>query len=465
MGEERLLHMKTIAYLLNGILLTTPLTLSAQDLLPDPTFELATSMVGQGFTTMAVQVDGSILAGGLLSSYDGSLRSGLIRLMPNGQLDPSFAPEFFPSQVELGAFVSAISIQPDGEILVGGEFGMVNSVPRFGLARLLPNGNTDQTFSTLLEGNFFAVGTTPNENVFAGGALFNAPTNVVAMDQNGSIVSTPLPNSASLECIHTQPDGKILLGFSGTPHMARLEQDGTLDVSFQSTLGSSTLAVYDIALLQDGRMMIIGNFDTVDGVWRKNIARLMNDGSLDTTFDPGAGFNNLTVSLDTLPGGDLLVASYSSTYDGIDLNGGIGSLVRLNDDGGLDTSYESEGVWEVLVQPDGKVLIAGAESMHFGDLYAHGVMRLAPDLSTSISESPQPELRIWPNPASDAVNMHRADDGEFAYILTDVLGQEVGSGSGCGRQLIIPLDHINAGTYLLRFADERGLQVQRIVKK
>ncbi len=132
MGEERLLHMKTIAYLLNGILLTTPLTLSAQDLLPDPTFELATSMVGQGFTTMAVQVDGSILAGGLLSSYDGSLRSGLIRLMPNGQLDPSFAPEFFPSQVELGAFVSAISIQPDGEILVGGEFGMVNSVPRFG---------------------------------------------------------------------------------------------------------------------------------------------------------------------------------------------------------------------------------------------------------------------------------------------------------------------------------------------
>ena len=458
--------MKAISLLLKAMLCAAPLSLIAQGLMLDPTFHVASSMDGQWITTLEVDVNGKIVAGGLLSSYDGNARSSLMRLMPDGQIDPSFTPELLPTQVGLEALVSATSIQPDGNILVAGQFGLVNGEPRFGLARLLPNGDTDLSFSSILEGNFFAVGTAPNDNVFTGGAIFNANTGLYVMGPNGSILNTPVLNSSAVECIHTQPDGKVLVGFSGPPHLVRLEQDGSVDASFEVNMGSSTLAVYDIALLHDGRITIIGNFDTVDGVSRNNIARLMSNGSLDTTFDPGAGFNNRPLSLDTLPGGDLLVVSFSSTYDGINLNGASsGNLVRLNDAGDLDSSYVSDGMSEVLVQPDGKVLIGGMDLMHFGATYAHGMMRLAPDMSTFIGESRQPELRLWPNPAKEALHLQRGTDGAFAYTFTDVLGRKVGDGNGAGREGRIPLDRISTGTYLLCLTDERGMEIRQFVKE
>ena len=61
-----------------------------------------------------------------------------------------------------------------------------------------------------------------------------------------------------------------------------------------------------------------------------------------------------------LPDGGLLVATAGNTYDGMPLNG---DLVQLHPDGQLDTSYHATNLQEIHVLADGRVLIAGIESV------------------------------------------------------------------------------------------------------
>jgi uncharacterized delta-60 repeat protein len=83
--------------------------------------------------SLAVQQDGKILIGGGFSIVDGFERAGFARLNANGSLDEDFAPVlFFPES----RVVSAIEVQEDGQILIGGSFTEVNGLSRIGLARL-----------------------------------------------------------------------------------------------------------------------------------------------------------------------------------------------------------------------------------------------------------------------------------------------------------------------------------------
>jgi len=77
--------------------------------------------------------------------------------------------------------------------------------------------------------------------------------------------------------------------------IARLNANGTLDNAFQSALSGSGNAVYSMAVQSDGKVVIGGNFMTIGGMSRNNIARLNPDGSLDTGFQNG--LSALTVLL------------------------------------------------------------------------------------------------------------------------------------------------------------------------
>ena len=89
-----------------------------------------------------------------------------------------------------------------------------------------------------------------------------------------------------------QENGKLLLsGLMGTLNgeefsgVARLNEDGTTDPSFKcQTANSFSGRVMDMAVQKDGRIVVCGFFDSVNGVKREHIARLNPDGSLDETF-------------------------------------------------------------------------------------------------------------------------------------------------------------------------------------
>ncbi len=147
--------------------------------------------------------------------------------------------------------------------------------------------------------------------------------------------------------VAVQPDGKILVGgrfgmLSGQfrSYLGRLHPDGTLDTAFNPTTGGW---VGCVAVQPDGKI-VVGNSYRFQG---STLYRLNEDGSPDSTFTCNLAYNSVN-ALAVQPDGKLLVA-------------GSGSLVRLNTNGSVETTFNSGGatVSGLAVQPDGKVLIGG----------------------------------------------------------------------------------------------------------
>jgi uncharacterized delta-60 repeat protein len=156
--------------------------------------------------------------------------------------------------------------------------------------------------------------------------------------------------------------------------------------SFNSTPGANNV-VSGVALQDDGRPVIVGDFTAYNGIARNRIARLNADGSLDETFNPGSGANaavgpiviyNANVgSLTNL--GKILIGGNFTSFNGIPRR----RLVRLNADGSIDTTFNvgngaNGPVRSIALQSDGKVVVAGDFTL-FNDLTVNGVMRLNED--------------------------------------------------------------------------------------
>lgn len=227
---------------------------------------------------LAQQPDGKLLIGGNFVEYGGAARNHVARLHPDGTLDTTFDPG-------LGAndHVGAIAVQPDGKILIAGNFTQVAGQPRHGIARLNIDGTLDATF---------------NPGTGADGA---APNDVLAL--------------------LVQPDGRIVIAgafatFNDQPRncLARLLSDGSLDPDFSATAGTDQY-IYALALQTDGKIFLGGYFATFDGQPSPNLARLNSDGTLDTTFQVAAGPSNGIVSLTLLPDGQLLAGGNASVVD------------------------------------------------------------------------------------------------------------------------------------------------------
>jgi uncharacterized delta-60 repeat protein len=89
------------------------------------------------FFSQVVQTDGEIVAGG----YDSSYRAKILRFKPDGTIDASFAPPNFDGQV------TKLLLQPDGKIVVGGQFASYYGAPGDTIFRLNSDGSVDSTFN------------------------------------------------------------------------------------------------------------------------------------------------------------------------------------------------------------------------------------------------------------------------------------------------------------------------------
>ena len=188
-----------------------------------------------------------------------------------------------------------------------------------------------------------------NKTVFSGdfraynGTLRNR---IARMNADGSLDTGFMasPNSGAndtISCVALQPDGKVLIGgvftsFNSTNrfHIARLNSDGTLDASFSTGLGANG-SVWALALQTDGKVLIGGNFTSVNSTNRNNIARLNSDGSLDTGFSgrPNGTVNAIALQAD----GKVVLGGQFTSLD----NTNYSHIARLNVDGSLDTSFNA----------------------------------------------------------------------------------------------------------------------------
>lgn len=172
--------------------------------------------------------------------------------------------------------------------------------------------------------------------------------------------------------------------------IARVLSDGSADPSFDPGTGIGGIQnaqVYAVAVQPDGRILIGGHFTTVSGEPRSRIARLLSDGSIDPTFDPGAGANALVRSIVPLPDGRIIIVGAFSLFDGV----ACGYIARLNADGTLDTSFNA-GVGTNgpintgLLTPAGVVL--GGNFTEYNGVPCNYVSRIAQDGSLDPSFLP-----------------------------------------------------------------------------
>src|SRR5204863_715331 len=101
------------------------------------------------------------------------------------------------------------------------------------------------------------------------------------------------------------------------------------------TGGGDVPRVMDFARQPDGKVIVGGNFTTVNGVARNCVARLLADGSLDTTFNPGTGANDVVVAVLLQPDGKVVIGGYFTTINGTTKR----MLARLNADGSVDGTF------------------------------------------------------------------------------------------------------------------------------
>jgi len=133
---------------------------------------------------------------------------------------------------------------------------------------------------------------------------------------------------------NSQPDGKILSSreittYSGVTRnsILRLNSNGTLDTTFGSTSGfTGTKTVNDMILQSDGKILCGGEFTGYSGASSNNIIRLNNDGTIDTTFNVGTGFNGAVKTLARQSTENIIVGGAFTTYNGV---GTFNKIIRL----------------------------------------------------------------------------------------------------------------------------------------
>ncbi len=193
-------------------------------------------------------------------------------------------------------------------------------------------------------------------------------------------------------------NGKLIIGGAfdnvngiSSPLIARLNADGTLDESFTSLFAKNGGSVSDIELLPDGKIILGGSFEKYDGKTRKNVLRLNADGSLDDSFDAGSGIEGTYTNLNVVKAqtdGKILAGGNYTSFSG----SSQGGIVRFNTDGSLDTEFNPGGsgalptppiyagaVYDILVQDDGKIMVAGDFTRYNDNGLAKYLIRLTED--------------------------------------------------------------------------------------
>ncbi|MEY3471260.1 MAG: hypothetical protein RLZZ223_610 [Candidatus Parcubacteria bacterium] len=163
-----------------------------------------------------------------------------------------------------------------------------------------------------------------------------------------------------------QSDGKILVGGNftsyqgvGANYIIRLNSDGSRDTSFNVGTGFNS-TVNTLTLQSDGKILVGGWFTSYQGVGANNIIRLNSDGSRDNSFNIGSGFSGSVSQIIVQSDGKVLVGGGFTSYQGV----GANYIIRLNSDGSRDTSFNigtgfNSWVYSLSLQSDGKILVGG----------------------------------------------------------------------------------------------------------
>lgn len=359
----------------------------------DDTFNPGSGIGPQVINKISLRTDGKAIVNGSFMTYNGTANGGAIRINADGTHDTNLAS----ISGMVGNFY-AVAPQADGRIIVGGTFTTVGGTPRANIARINANGTNDPTFDPGTGANspVYATAVQPDGKIVIGGnfTTYNGTTvnRIVRVNADGSIdqtFSTPTTMSGAVESLALQPDGKILIGggfitFNGATvnRFVRLNSDGTLDATFVTGTSFNGIPKM-IVVLPDNKLLVGGQFTSYNGTSRNRIARINADGTLDATFDPGTGPNNLVNSFAVQADGKIIIGGSFTTVSATSRP----KVARLNSNGSLDTTFDAgtgpgpgtaAEVTRVLSVENGKTLVTGNFTT-FSGTTKNRIVRLNPN--------------------------------------------------------------------------------------
>ena len=281
---------------------------------------------------------GGVYLAGDFSSVHGVPRSRVARLLPDGEVDTSFTPREGPD-----ADVTAVAVQADGKVLIAGAFANVAGTPRAGLARLNADGSLDPSFD-------------PGLGV---------------RNTNGT---------AFVRVLLPQGDGSVWVGGAFTHvnnrygrHLAKLLTNGVVDTTFTSPFCTPTSlpypnpipvdysAVYSLVQQADGKLVAGGVLYTGTSGTQNSVVRLSQTGVLDSGFSNTRTTDSAYSVALTSEGKILVGGAYTTNWLAVwrlGTNGAADATFRIRNAPSM-SGYSSE-VRQVLVQADGRILFSAA---------------------------------------------------------------------------------------------------------
>lgn len=441
-----------------------------------------------------IQRDNKIIIGGCFKTYNGINRNCIIRLSNDGNIDKSFDPGLgFTINDGRWATVNAIAIQNDGKILVGGDFNLYNGIPTNCIIRLNQDGSKDASFNI---GNGFA------------GSGINTSVNSIAIQKNGKIIVVgnfksynnysrnnivcinsdgtidPLFNTdqafnySAVNTVAIQDDDKIIIGANTTTMegyptngIIRLNKNGSTDYSFDVGIGFSGGSQYStitsIAIQPDSKIIVGGEFTFFKNIYASRIVRLNQDGSYDSSFVTGSGFNNFTYDIKVQSNGRIIVCGGFAKFNNLTSKG----IACLNADGsyynnfyigtGFDEKKANSYVSTIAIQLDNKIIVGG-EFNFFNSTQRNRIARLNNSTPSNIidySIDSSKDIKISPNPSNSGLFSFEIDFDKQPYTVSNIKGEVIRYGLTNTPITHFDLSQENDGIYFIKVQNTETFKV------
>jgi uncharacterized delta-60 repeat protein len=326
---------------------------------------------------LTVLPDGKFVVSGQFEYESVAAWSDFVRFNGDGQPDSSQTQSPFSPEQNTTLF-QGVAL-PHHELIVGGT----NS----GMLKLSGNGAIDPSFTEpAIDNGIFAMAPQLDGKIVVGGSLTGG---LLRVNTDGSLdVPFFLTANGIVTALAVQADGKIVLAGSFSiiggqfrTNIARLNADGSLDMAYNPgvtrAINPGSLQLMSLVVQADGKLLVGGRFDTIAGQARNNLARLNEDGTLDASFNPNP--DNVVDAIALQLDGKIVIGGLFSTIaPGVTRN----RLARINADGSLDefnahvdSTTEYTEVRVLAVEADGKMIAMGA----FPHTIALGITRFEAD--------------------------------------------------------------------------------------
>jgi uncharacterized delta-60 repeat protein len=313
-------------------------------------FSLAGKFNGPVYAIAVAENADDIYVGGNFTEYNGTPVNSFVRLNSDGAIDPGFD---VGSGFNQDVTTIALANDGSGDIYVGGHFTVYRGNASNYIARINSDGSYDAGFDVGSGFNVHDVATT----------IAVVRSIVVANDGSGDIYA-----------------GGSFMVYRGNASnfIARINSDGSYDAGFDVGSGFNDV-VWSIAMANDGSGDIYagGAFTVYRGNASNFIARINSDGSNDTGFDVGSGFNNnvFSVAVANDGSGDIYAGGAFTVYRGNARN----YIARINSDSSNDAGFDvglgfNDWVFSIAVTNDGS-----GDIYVGGDLVSRSIARINSD--------------------------------------------------------------------------------------